>query len=1148
MLIAFLSRFSVATKITGGFGLLVCLLVSVATVSYQGLTSARRDFVEYRKIALQNNALSDLQSSLDEIRLRAGDWLLDARDDSVRRLRAEADRLGPLVTDAIRQFERNRPALDTLKRIEADGRDYVATFLQVVALSAPRAVTPNENDAAGSTERERDRLARDLRDRLGPTIEGAVNALKRANLVHQGDLGPQATSDVEQTATNAVIGSVIAILLGLVTAAVVSTAIVRPITAMTKSMRRLAEGDLSVAIPARDRRDELGVMAAALQFFKEALIRRERRRALNAELAELSIALQLAASPAAFADALLNFLAPQLSMGLALFYVRDAGGETFQAVGGYACDPGVALRESFAIGEGLPGQCVASRRTIIVEGLPTTTRVIGSGLTSGPPDIVVCVPVSSAEGVLGVLEFARYGAFEDSHKELLDLAMPIVGLNLGLLQRNLKTVALLERTRLQAEELRAQTDELQASEEELRLQREELQIANDRLVEKKQRLEAQAEDLAAARRDAERQVEELAEASRYKSQFLANMSHELRTPLNSILILADTLADDDELDAEHTESAKVIGESGHHLLALINDILDLSKIEAGRLELVEESVRIDDALASIARTFAAPADRKGVALTVETAPGAPSVIRADGRRLIQVLLNLVGNAVKFTDRGEVRVTASPMDGGVRFSVSDTGVGIAPNQIESVFTAFQQVDGTTSRRYGGTGLGLTISRDLVTLMGGRIEVQSILGQGSVFSFILPNGVADDARAAVDENMMARPTPPSAVTEMEVEPGERTILLVEADPDLAALLAELISGRGYRVSVASSGAAALAAAARAAPSVVLLDLDLHDMSGLDALRGLKSAANGAKLPVAVITGDAEAAIAAKAAGALETVDKPVKRDDIFAALTAMMEARVAASGRRRVLVVDDSASDAHALRRLFRRDAIDIVVAGSGDEAMHRLTDTHFDAVILDLMLPDMSGFTLLERVHAEPGAHPPVVVYSAHDLTTEDIYRLRTFAESIVFKGRAHSRLREEVLQAIEEPNGDLVVMDAPTSSRGRRVLVVDDDPRNLLALSKGLRANGFDVEVAADGAKALAMLTDGAVFDIVLTDIMMPDMDGYELIRRMRSLFARVPIVAVTAKAMPGDAEQCIRSGATAYLSKPIDLDRLLTAMDQWLI
>jgi CheY-like chemotaxis protein/HAMP domain-containing protein len=1136
----FLSRFTVGVKIAAGFGILICLLIAVATVSYQGLTAAKKDFVEYRRLARQNNALARIQTNLDETRLHAGEWFLGGREESIRRLRDDAARLSPTITDATRLFDEDRHVLEVLNRIEADGRAYVAAFVEVAELGKPRAGDQDSKDA-----HERDRLLRDMLDRQGPSIDSAIETMRLANLARQDDLGPRASADVEQTATTAVVGSAVAILSGLVAAALMSAAIIRPITAMTGAMRQLADGNLAVAIPAQDHRDEIGVMAASLQFFKEALIRRERRRALNAELAELSVALQLATTPSAFAETLLNFLSPHLSAGLALFYVRETGGERFHVAGGYACDASRALRGSFSKGEGLPGQCVATGRMIVITDLPSNSHVIGSGLTAGTPDVVACVPVSAAEGVLGVIEFARYGHVTEIHRELLDLVVPIVALNLGLLERNLKTNALLAQTSVQAEELRAQTDELQTSEEELRLQREELQVANDQLAEKTHRLEAQARELDAARLEAERRADELAEASRYKSQFLANMSHELRTPLNSILILANTLAEDDKLGADHVESAKVIGESGDHLLALINDILDLSKIEAGKLELLDENVRLDEALTSVARTFATQAERKGVALIVETDPATPAVIRTDRRRIIQVLFNLVGNAVKFTDRGEVRVATSPAEGGVRFTVSDTGVGIAPDQIETVFSAFQQADGAASRRYGGTGLGLTISRDLVTLMGGRIEVASTPGAGSAFSVFLPARTASEAEERLVSEHIAR-TAADPSPEERPAASDSTILLVEPDPDLAAILGELISGVGYRVVLTDSGEGASTAATQASPTAILLDLDLRDMSGPEALRRLKSDPHSARVPVYVIASSADDARAAKSAGAMGSLDKPVKRDDVFAALSMMLDSRFPLSGRHRVLVVDDNATDAQALRKLFRRDAIDIVVAGSGDEAVHRLTDTHFDAVILDLMLPDMSGFTLLERVHAEPGIHPPVVVYSAHDLTTEDIHRLRTFAESVVFKGRAQSRLREEVLQAIEEPNNEKVIVDAPTLLRGHRLLLVDDDPRNLLALSKSLRARGFDIEVASGGAKALEFLDSGN-FDAVLTDIMMPDMDGYELIRRIRSLFDRLPIIALTAKAMPGDIEQCLRSGASDYLAKPINTERLLEALGRWL-
>jgi len=1119
----FLSRVGIVAKISGGFGLLVVLLVVLAVVSYQGLQTARNDFVQYRHLARQNNALGRIQANFVEIRLHVGQYLANGAEESIRQVRERANRLGPLIADAQSLFD-DRDAGAVLGGVERDSREYVAAFFRILEL--------RPGDA------ERERLVRDNFERLGPAVDATTEAMKLANLARQDALGPRASADVEQTALTAVTVSIIAILLAVAAALVLSGAITRPTMAMAAAMRRLAEGELDVEVPARHHRGEIGAMAKAVQVFKDALGRMNEQQMLRAQIAELSTALQLADSPEAFAKALLGRLAPALGAGLGLFYVRDGTSGRFRVAGGYACEGEAALLRSFASGEGLPGQCAASGRTMIVGDLPADTDLIRSGLAAGRPDMVACIPVAAPEGVLGVIEIARYGAFTAGQRDLLDQVAPVVALNLGLLERNLRTAALLDHTRMQADELRIQTEELQASEDELRVQREELQAANDALEQKTGILERQAVELQAASADAGKRAAEIASASQYKSQFLANMSHELRTPLNSILILAKTLAEDDNanLSGDQIESARMIGEGGQHLLGLINDILDLSKIEAGKLDLDAEDFRLDEVLGYVKRVSMPEAARKGIELVMDVASGAPAVIRADRQRFSQVLINLVGNAVKFTDHGEVRLTAESADGSdLRVTVKDTGIGIAADRIDAIFGAFRQGDGATSRRYGGTGLGLAISKSLVELMGGTITVSSTPGSGSAFCIALP--------------MVAAPSlAESEGADRRSDPAGIPVLVVEPDRALAAIFDRLIGSLGYAVIGADSGEAAIAAMARHQPAAILLDLDLPDIPGLDVLRRLKADPAGAAIPMYVIASDADRWGAAKTLGAMGRISKPVTRDEIVAALAAMTGFRATDPERRRVLVVEDNAIDARALQTMFRHDAVDLVVARTGDEAMHRLADGRFDAIVLDLMLPDTSGFALLERICAEPERHPPVVVYSACDLTQDDVCRLRGFAESIVVKGRANSRLREEVLQAVDSPRDSDAAAGEAGESRlaGRRLLVVDDDVRNLVALSKMLRLKEFDVEVASDGGKALELMENGR-FDAVLTDLMMPGMDGCELIRRIRAGFGSLPIIAVTAKAMKGDADLCLQAGADDYLSKPIDVGRLLGMLERWL-
>jgi PAS domain S-box-containing protein len=706
----------------------------------------------------------------------------------------------------------------------------------------------------------------------------------------------------------------------------------------------------------------------------------------------------------------------------------------------------------------------------------------------------------------------------------------------ALLQSNEEMKAMNEEMRSQAEEMKAQNEELKANQEELRAQQEEM-------AHKNQALEVTGRQLEASRQEAESKARELQQASQYKSEFLANMSHELRTPLNSILILAKSLADNAEanLTPDQAESASVIHESGSHLLTLINDILDLSKIEAGRLEIMPENFALDDVLAYLRRVFAPLAEKKAIGFAIEVDASAPELLMADRQRVTQVLTNLLSNAVKFTERGEVRIVVARHDEMLHLDIHDTGIGIPPEKLGHVFGVFQQLDGTTSRKYGGSGLGLAISRRLVELMGGYIVATSTPGTGSCFSVRLPMVVTAAASPVPAAAPVAEHARTASRITPAVSPASAYILVVEDDSRLVKILERLIDTLGFPVTCVSSGEEALAAVAAERPAGILLDLGLPGITGMEVLRRLKANPVNAGIPVFIMSGANDTG-EAKTLGAVGFLKKPVTREMIAAALNAVRQMTVQVA-RRQVLVVEDDKATVAALKTLFTRDPVDLTPVASGRAALGLLEAEHFDAVILDLSLEDMSGFEWLDQVCAAGHKHPPVVIYSARELSKEELLSLRACTETIITKGRhAHERLHEEVLLALNTISPATVaapVMPVGPLS-GRKLLLVDDDVRNLYALSKALRAHGLVVSVAEDGERALEVLRAGH-FDAMLTDIMMPGIDGYELIRRVRALgYADLPIIAVTAKAMQGDRELCLKAGANGYVAKPVDVDRLI--------
>lgn len=985
--------------------------------------------------------------------------------------------------------------------------------------------------------------------------------------------------------------------------------ITRPIVRMTELMSRLAAHDHSIEVRQLTRRDEIGEIARALQVFKEMSIETAGQTWLKSTVTSISNKLQGATTYREFADVLVTELVPVMKAGLGVFYLFHEETARLERLGTYGFKERRHVTAEYQLGEGLVGQAAVERRTIVLQDVPEDYTRIHSGTGEGAPRSIVVLPVTSRESLLGVVEIGSFTHLTAIEDRLLEELMPIVALSLENLGRAISTRALLEQTQSQADELRAseealrsqqedlrstneelktKTNELQeqsqrlvASEEELRVQTEELHASNEELREKSVTLNEQKDALEALQKDTQGKAEELARASQYKSEFLANMSHELRTPLNSLLILSRSLADNDEenLSGEQVESARIIHDAGSNLLRLINDILDLSKVEAGKMDLVVDTFPLADLSRTLARTFNHVAQEKKLAFTVDMDPGLPATIRTDGAKLEQVANNLLSNAFKFTARGNVRLHVSrPQPGAVlpaglapettiAIAVSDTGIGIPDDKMQRIFHAFEQVDASTSRQYGGTGLGLAISRRIAMLLGGDIVLASEAGQGSTFTVYLPEEAPDTGRQAEAVPLQQAaaeatlPLSPGLITETidddraSISPGDTVILVIEDDPAFARILADMVHRKGHRVLAAGDGESGLALAKRYRPTGILLDVMLPGMDGWTVIERLKGDVATRHIPVHFISATDDATRGMEL-GAVGFLTKPVSRESIATAFDRMLHF---ATGRtRHLLVVDDDASARTAVRTLLKDDSVVIEEAASGEEALAKTSQTVFDCIVLDLGLPGMSGIDFLE--HLSRGGHtPPVVVYSGRDLSREESMKIRQYTDSIVVKGaRSPDRLLDEVslfLHSIRHGGG--ARDEAATAAggvdeaglRGRRLLLVDDDMRNLFALSKVLRAKGIDVVMAQDGQKALDTMDSDKGIELVLMDIMMPVMDGYETMRaiRARPEVAKVPIIALTAKAMRGDREKCLEAGASDYLSKPIDVDRLLSMIRVWL-
>ena len=836
------------------------------------------------------------------------------------------------------------------------------------------------------------------------------------------------------------------------------------------------------------------------------------------------------------------------------------------------------------VGMGLVGQCASEKQRMLITDVPADAIPIRSGLFQSVPRSIIVLPILFEDRVKAVIELASLRIFTASHLAFLDQLTSSIGIVLNSIEATMQTEGLLKQSQQLATELQTQQTELQQTNEQLAQKAQQLAEQNVEVERKNQEIEQ-------ARRAVEEKAKELALTSKYKSEFLANMSHELRTPLNSILVLGQQLADnpDKNLTTKQVEFARTIHGAGTDLLNLITDILDLSKIESGTVSVQAEEVFFASLLDMIARPFRHEAENRRLNFEVKMDPNLTRSLVTDSKRLQQVLKNLLSNAFKFTEKGGVRLSVFAAETGwseghpvlarsasvVAFEVTDTGIGIPPEKQRIIFEAFQQADAGTSRKYGGTGLGLAISRELAGLLGGEIQLRSTPNEGSTFTLYLPQtyvGPSTGAASADAKASVMTTTPGQLATAVaskraieqitvkddreNLQPDDATLLIVEDDPYFATVLCDLAREKGFKVLVATRGAEALALAQEFHPTAVSLDVFLPDMLGWTVLNHLKQDPRTRHIPIQMLTLD-EDRQHGLARGAFSYVTKPATPEQLEMALSRIKE--YTTPRRKRLLVVEDNPAEQLSIRELLGYEDIDVELAATGSEALAALDDQPFDCVVLDLRLPDMSGFEILERFRDTPMlSHLPVVVFTGKDLSPEEDARLHMLARSVVVKGvESPERLLDETALFLHR-----VVTDLPAEKQkmldllhhsdealvGKKVLVVDDDVRNIFALSSVLERRGMSVLTAGTGREAIATLESTSDVAIVLMDIMMPDMDGYEtmqIIRRNPS-FRRLPIVALTAKAMKGDREKCLEAGASEYLAKPVNTEQLLSALRMW--
>jgi len=965
---------------------------------------------------------------------------------------------------------------------------------------------------------------------------------------------------------------------------------------LTTQVRAIAEvatavtkGDLtrSVQVEARgevaELKDNINTMIGNLRLTTE---RNTEQDWLKTNLARFTNMLQGQRDLTTVGRVLLTEIAPLVEAQQGVIYQVESDGmeKTLRLLASYADNPLHGHAERMRIGEGLIGQCAQDAKPILVTQMPSNVVSISSGLFHAPPRHAIVLPVLFENEVKAVIELASLGVFTKLQLSFLDQLTDSIGIVLNSIEATMQTESFLKQSQQLASELQSQQRELQQTNEQLEQKAQQLA---DRNVE----VEAKNQEIEQARRALEEKASELALTSKYKSDFLANMSHELRTPLNSILILGQQLAEnvDGNLSSKQVDFARTIHGAGTDLLNLISDILDLSKIESGTVSVDAEEINFSHLVEMVARPFRHEADNRKLKFDVEISPQLGRSLITDAKRVQQVLKNLLSNAFKFTAQGGVSLHVAPAPTGwtpdhptlkhapqvVSFKVTDTGIGIPAEKQRIIFEAFQQADAGTSRKYGGTGLGLAISRELANLLGGEIQLQSTPDVGSAFTLYLPlnyqGGVSLNTTAPPAQAATARPDPvairslhlaghtPELIIDDrdEITENDSTVLIIEDDPHYARIMMAAAKGEGFKVLAAQYGTEALSLAREYKPSAISLDIFLPDMLGWTVLGQLKQDPSTRHIPVQILTLD-EDRNHGLASGAFAFVQKPTSAQSLEQAFSRIKG--YASPRRKHLLIIEDNDAERTAIVELLGHEDIEITTAISGRQGLEMLREKTVDCLVLDLKLPDMSGFEILEIIRDDADFRDlPVVVFTGRELSADEDAKLHTMARSVVVKGvESPERLLDETSLFLHRvianlPQDKQRMLERLRTSdedlRDRVVLLVDDDARNIFALSSVLERRGMEVLTATTGSEAIAALEARDDVAIVLMDIMMPGMDGYETMAVIRAMpkLRRLPILALTAKAMKGDREKCLEAGASDYIAKPVNIEQLLSALRMWL-
>jgi HAMP domain-containing protein/signal transduction histidine kinase/CheY-like chemotaxis protein len=952
---------------------------------------------------------------------------------------------------------------------------------------------------------------------------------------------------------------------------------------LTRSIAVAAQGEVAAL------KDNINEMIRNL---KDTTLKNSEQDWLKTNLAKFSRMLQGQKDLLTVGRLILSELAPVVSSQQGVFYTMVVGGDNelcLRLLASYAHRNRKNAENTIKLGEGLVGQCALEKEKILLTNVPRNYANIGSGLGEASPLNVLVLPILFEGQVKAVMELASFDGFSPSHQAFLDQLTEGIGIVLNTIEANTRTEDLLKQSQSLARELQSQQRELQLTNQQLA---EKAKLLADQNVE----VERKNREVEQARQALEEKATQLALTSKYKSEFVSNMSHELRTPLNSLLILSDELSKnkDQNLSSKQVEFARTIHSSGNDLLSLINDILDLSKIESGTVIVDASEVPLKDLQDYVERTFRHVADARKLQFELERSPELPRSIYTDAKRLQQILKNLLSNAFKFTEKGKVTLTIGPVPEGwtsenetlnrarsvLAFTVSDTGIGISPDKQQIIFEAFQQADGSTSRKYGGTGLGLAISREIARLLGGEIRLASAPSHGSIFTLYLPQhyvtvkplkrvtqplAIQDAMVVPNDLGLPAVAPEPVNSTAVQLDddseiilPHDRVLLIVENDTGFARFLLDMARESGFKGVIATRGYDALSIAGQRKVDAITLDIKLHDLDGWRVLARLKDDESTRHIPVYIITTEEERERGLRM-GAIGALTKPLRSKEMLKDVFTRIQDFIKPHARS-LLLVDGNEDRREQISDLMGGENVQITAVSTARETLSNLRDGHFTAAIIDLALPDMPGLDLVEEIKNDPHlGEIPIIINITSDLSKKDEARLKRFGQTMNLKEvRSPERLLDETTLFLHSEIGRLPearramiqkLHQTETVLKGKSILIVDDDIRNIFAMTSLLERYDMRIFSAETGKTALDQLQANPDVDAVLMDIMMPDMDGYDTMRAIRKFarFRALPVIALTAKAMKGDREKCIDAGASDYIAKPVDSAELLSMLRLWL-